>query len=154
VNADEYAGLCRRAAACLGLDDEDGFDGGAVVEVRGVETQLIRHEMAGSAYLMFDVGSPMPDVAAEVHRELLELHCLFVGRFDGVFMRDPVNDGLVFSVRTPLHSRLTGDQLAQWVTMMAEQVIQWRSTVLAGKMIDKVPAEPLAKASAAFAQRA
>lgn len=154
MDAEEFSGLCRRAAACLGLDDEDGLDGGAIVEVRGVDTQLIHHEAAGSAYLMFDVGRPMPDVAAEVHRQLLELHCLFVGRFDGVFMRDPVNDGLVFSVRTPLHKRLTGDQLAQWITMMAEQVIQWRDTVLAGKMIDKVPAEPLSQASMAFAQRA
>lgn len=138
MNRDQFINLCSRTAICLGLEP-DAFDASAVAEVAGVDTQLTLSELTSSAYMMYDVGRPRADLAGEVYRELLELHCLFVGRFDAVFMRDPVNERLLFSVRTPLNEGLTAEQFSEWVRFMAEQVLQWRSTVLMGKMMDEAP---------------
>jgi hypothetical protein len=153
VNRQQFAHLCSRTAVCLGLEP-DAFDASAVVEVAGVDTQLTLNELTGGAYLMYDVGRPRPDLAGDVYRELLELNCLFVGSFDAAFMRDPVNDGLLFSVRTPCHDDMAAEQFAQWIRMMAEQVLEWRSTVLMGRTIDLPQALAKAAAPGLIAQRA
>ena len=62
MNRQQFAHLCSRTAACLGLQP-DAFDASAVVEVTGIDTQLTLNELTGGAYLMFDVGRPRPDLA-------------------------------------------------------------------------------------------
>jgi Tir chaperone protein (CesT) family len=153
VNRHHFAHLCSRTAVCLGLEP-DAFDASAVAEVSGVDTQLTLNELTGGAYLMYDVGRPRPDLAGDVYRELLELNCLFVGSFDGVFMRDPINDGLLFSVRSPWHEGMAAEQFARWIRMMAEQVLEWRSTVLMGKTIDLPQSFAEAASPGLIAQRA
>jgi len=145
VQSEQFMNLFKDAAVRLGIQDAGEFASGAVVEVKGVQTWAVFHEVAGDAYLMYEVGVPQPGSAAEVHRQLLELQWVFVGRFDGTFLL--ANDGIVFSVRTPIHGSLTAEQLADWLVLMADQVLQWRAMFLGGAAIDPVPEQSGAVAS-------
>jgi hypothetical protein len=136
---EQFTIMCKEAAVRLGLDPDSGFESGGSAEVKGVQTWVLFQELTSDSYVMFEVGAPQPELAGDVFRDLLELQGVFVGRFDAMFLI--ANEGIVFSIRTPIHDMVKPKEYADWIALMADQVLQWRSTVLAGKMAGPAGAE-------------
>jgi hypothetical protein len=61
---------------------------------------------------------------------------VLLGQIDAMFVRDALNDRLVFTARIPLHAQLGSDDFADALKTLVGQVRHWQSTVLAGQLID------------------
>ncbi|MES2999309.1 MAG: hypothetical protein V4787_01340 [Pseudomonadota bacterium] len=136
ISRSDYQQLCRDASSRLHLFDTAAMGLGATFFVDDVECQLAFNEARGSAQLMCEMGDPKIGSEADVHRALLELQAAFVGQIDAMFVRDAINDRLLFTTRIPLHDRMTPANLAGALGLLTRQVQGWQAGVLAGAMVD------------------
>ena len=128
--------LCSDAARLLDVFEPTAISQGEAFVLHDVKCQLHFSEPRASAFLRYELGDPEPHCEAEALRQLLEIQMAFFGVVDAAFGRDPVNEGLFFMVRLPLHDNLSAQIFAQALSQFAQQVRQWRDDVLAGKLID------------------
>jgi hypothetical protein len=131
----QFAELCRDASLRLGLPDSEALGRGEVVEIDEVDGQMSFDMVKSSAQFYVNLGDPKPDAASTVYENLLELQCMFAGQIDAMFLRDPVNDRLLFMVWIPLRGH-TADTFATALRATVTQVRKWQNTILAGRMID------------------
>lgn len=132
----DFTQLCRDTASYLALTDPNAMGSGETFFVDEVSCEMGFSEGKASAFLTCEVGDPEPHFQAEVYRELLEIQMLFVGNIDAMFARDPINDRLLFVARMPVHPDVSSEKLAHAIKQLTQQVRDWQSKVLAGKLID------------------
>jgi hypothetical protein len=135
-NEREFSELCRHAAVHLRLDKPEAIGAGGIFAVDGVECQLFFVPVSTSAQLVCELGDPAEHAQADLYRELFEIQSFFVGHIDAMFLRDPINETILFTVRMPLHPELQPEAFAESITVMVKQVRAWQDTVLQGKFID------------------
>lgn len=132
----DFQELCRGTSSHMNLFDTAAMGSGGAFFVDDVECQMSFDELRGSARLMCEMGDPKPGAEAEVHRTLLELQAAFAGLIDALFVRDALNDRLLFIARIPLHAQMPPVKLAGALGMLVKQVKDWQATVFAGALVD------------------
>jgi hypothetical protein len=135
IDHTDFSRLCRDASTRLQLPDSDAMGGGDVVVIDELDVQLTFDHARSCGQFYCDLGDPKPDAAPQVYEKLLELQSMFIGNLDAMFVRDPVNDRLLFTVSIPLEQH-TPDSFCTALTTLTGQVRLWQSTLLAGVMID------------------
>lgn len=152
MDQETFSSLCEETARIFQTPDPACIARGEVFIVEGVECQLSYLRERGSALATFELGDPHPGTELELYRQLLEFQSMLVGRLDAAFVRDPINDTVLFTARLPLMDDLRADGLAESLRGLAGQVRSWKETVMQGKFLDYLAlAEELMKADATAA---
>ena len=131
-----FASLCASAALALGADDPDAAAEGDQFIARGVWCQLSECEDRPCALLICDLGEPQPATELDLYRQLLLIQSQFAGNTEAMFIRDPINEALLFTITLPLRKGLDGQRFADLITPVLEQVQAWRHTLLKEHFVD------------------
>ena len=135
MNNIEFAHLCRETSRSLDLADFEELGEGEVVEVDGIALELVLDTTRqNSACLLLEMGDVEDQYKVEVYETLFAMQGIFEGTVDGIFDYDNLNCRLLFRVRLPLSLETRGDRLAGVIRNFVEQVIEWRNTLLKGRL--------------------
>jgi hypothetical protein len=127
--------LCREASQSLGLADSEALGNKDRVELEGIAFKLVQDiTMENSALLVLMLGDVEEQFKADVYETLFTMQGIFHGVVDAIFDYDDINLELLFRVRLPLSEQTQGDGLATVIRSFVWQVIEWRNTVLQGKI--------------------
>jgi hypothetical protein len=139
-----FTSLCANAALALGADDPDAAAEGDQFIAQGIWCQLSQCEDRPCALLICDLGDPQPATELDLYRQLLLIQSHFAGNTEAMFIRDPINEALLFTITLPLRNGLDGQRLAELITPVLEQVQAWRHTLLKEHFVDhrSVPTSP------------
>ena len=132
---DNFTELCRAAAEDLRADPEAVSRGEQFV-ASGVWCQIYHRAERHCAVLIYNLGDPDPATELQLYRELLQIQSIFAGNVEAMFIRDPINETLLYTAVVPLTEGLTGADFADAVRRNARQVAQWRGTLLKGLFFD------------------
>ena len=131
-----FASLCANAALALGADDPDAAAEGDQFNAQGIWCQLSQCEDRACALLICDLGDPHPPTELDLYRQLLLIQAQFAGNTEAMFIRDPINEALLFTITLPLREGLDGKRFAELITPVLEQVWIWRDTQLKKHFVD------------------
>lgn len=136
INQSQFAQLCREASRELNLIESAAIGAGEPFDVQGIECVLSFDHARGLALCTLDLGDVKPGHEAHVYGRLLELQSTFVGQMDALFLRDPINDRILFTARMPLEAGLSAKAFVQAMRILASLAQRWQATVLEGSMVD------------------
>ncbi|RYX95439.1 MAG: hypothetical protein EOO28_11810 [Comamonadaceae bacterium] len=140
MNLIEFNKLCRDAAAVSGIADIASLGLGDRVTVDEVVFESCFMEGQDAFILLADLGHIADEDRADVYEKLLTFQ---VARWRGMarlrFGLQPMRDMPVLAVTVTLGSQTDGAALAALMRSMAAQVVQWRQTLLAGKVSPRLP---------------
>lgn len=129
-----YEKFCTDASIDLRLPDVHQLGQGGLIEVDGVEIQLLwggkRHMQ-----LFLEVGVLDDASRLEAYEAALAFQTQLVGQVTGMFLFDAAGDRLMFSLAIPMSKNMAGRDLAFVLRGFAEQVATWRNTILMGKVL-------------------
>lgn len=132
-----YEKFCRDASSDLGLPNTESLGEGGLVEVDGVEMQLVwngtRHMR-----LHMEVGGLEDQSRLEAYEAALAFQAQLAGLVTGMFVLDVAGDRLMFTLAIPVTEKMEGVDLAYVLRGFAGQVADWRSTILLGKVLAEV----------------
>jgi hypothetical protein len=142
MNNIEFAQLCRETSRSLELGDLEELGAGEVVEVEGVAVELVLDTTRqNSACLFLEMGDVKDEYKAEIYETLFAMQGIFEGTLDAIFDFDNLNNRLLFRVRLPLSFETRGDRLAGVIRSFSGDVIEWRNTLLQGRIYAEDDAE-------------
>ena len=136
MDRESFNSLCAGVAAALFIDDASAVERGDVFFVDGIECQLIYLTERGGALANFELGDPHPGTELELYRQLLEIQSMLVVHMDALFIRDPINDSVLFSARIALPDGMDAASFAAVLRSLATQVQRWRDTLMRGQFMD------------------
>ena len=136
MDRESFNSLCADVAAALRVQEVSAVERGDVFFVEGIECQLNYLTGRGSALANFELGDPHPGTELELYRQLLEIQSMLVGHMDALFIRDPINDSVLFAVRIALLEDMDSTRFAEVLRRLAAQVQRWRDTVMRGQFVD------------------
>ncbi|MFP8834327.1 hypothetical protein ACLIJR_08660 [Hydrogenophaga sp. XSHU_21] len=128
--------LLELAARALGLPDAPGVSQGRQFDLEGITCQFDLLPTRRALMITCDIGDPLPGCELEVYRHWLELQQVFIGEVDASFVRDPVANRHLFTVRLPWPVNDQTASLANAVRACVDQVRRWQSTLLQGLLVD------------------
>lgn len=132
----DFESFCLQALGSLGSNVAQELADGQVSLISGVETQLMCNDVDDVAQLYCQIGTPYPNTELLVYRQLLELQLIFSDTIDAMFVRDSLNDRLLFTARLPLSDSVSPSDFCQAVTGLIEQVLRWRQGLLTGLIME------------------
>ena len=138
MDRESFNSLCADVVAALFIDDASAVERGDVFFVDGIECQLIHLTERGGALANFELGDPHPGTELELYRQLLEIQSMLVVHMDALFIRDPINDSVLFAVRIALPDGIDAASFAGVLRTLASQVQRWRDTLMRGQFLDYV----------------
>jgi hypothetical protein len=136
MNRESFNSLCAGVAAALFIDDASAVERGDVFFVDGIECQLVYMTERGGALANFELGDPQPGTELELYRQLFEIQSMLVAHMEALFIRDPINDSMLFTVRIALADAMDAATIAGVLRSLATQVRRWRDTVMRGQFVD------------------
>lgn len=137
MNRIKFTELCFETAQILHLTDAENFSDGEVVTVDDIDIQFIQDEKNSNlARLFLELGELNEVDKVEVYESLFSIQLMMEGEVDGQFVLDNLNDRMMFVVRLPLSDQTEASQLASVINLFVQQVMQWRSTILAGYLFE------------------
>lgn len=129
-----YEKFCRDASIDLNLRDPEQLGQGGLVEVEGVEMQLVwtgtRHMQ-----LYMEVGVLEDASRLEAYEAALAFQAQLAGQMTGMFVLDVAGDRLMFTLSIPMAETMEGIDLAYVLRGFSGQVLDWRDTILIGKVL-------------------
>lgn len=129
-----YEKFCRDASIDLNLRDPEQLGEGGLVEVEGVEMQLVwtgtRHMQ-----LYMEVGVLEDASRLEAYEAALAFQAQLAGQMTGMFVLDVAGDRLMFTLSIPMAETMEGIDLAYVLRGFSGQVSDWRDTILRGKVL-------------------
>ena len=137
MNHFAFMQLCRETSRPLGLADIEALGTKERSEVEGVEFELLQDITTENvAFLILVLGEVEEQYKAEVYETLFVMQGIFHGTTDAIFDYDDINCELLFRIRLPLSGDTRADGLATVIRSFVWQVIEWKKTVLKGKLVD------------------
>ncbi|QHE85616.1 hypothetical protein [Hydrogenophaga sp. BPS33] len=132
-----YEKFCRDASSSLDLPNTERLGEGGLVDVDGVEMQLVwngtRHMQ-----LHMEVGALEDQSRLEAYEAALTFQAQLAGLVTGMFVLDVAGDRLMFTLAIPMAEPMEGVDLAYVLRGFAAQVTDWRCTILRGKVLAEV----------------
>lgn len=138
MDRESFNSLCARIAAALSVQDASAVERGEVFLVDGIECQLHYLTGRGSALASLELGDALPGTELDLYRQLLEIQSMLVGHMDAMFVRDPINGSVLFTVRIALVDEVEALGFVEALRGLAAQVRRWRDTVMRGQFVDYV----------------
>jgi hypothetical protein len=136
MDRESFNSLCVGVAAALGGQDPAELSGGKMFFVDGIECHLAYLPERGSAQASFELGDPKPGTELELYRQLFDIQSMLAGYMDGMFIRDPLNESVLFTIRIALVDEQNAESFTGLLRTLAAQAQRWRDTVMAGHFID------------------
>ncbi|MBA4212910.1 MAG: hypothetical protein C0449_07480 [Polaromonas sp.] len=136
MNPKVFAQLCADAGKALGLKDATNtLSMGQPITINNVEIELMmKTSFPAGVQLILEVGAPEPKEREAVFEALLAQQMLWMGDLNGLFCYDANHDRVVFSVGMPTDDKTNGNQLAKAIQGFAALVLDWRNSLLKGKL--------------------
>ena len=136
LDRDSFTLLCNAAAVALRADDPEAAARGDQFVAHGIWCQIHHRKERNCLVLICDLGDPEPRTELELYREMLTIQSTFAGNMEAMFIRDPINETLLFTACVPLTPGLDGEGLAASIEPILKQVTTWRETLLKGQFVD------------------
>lgn len=126
--------LCRDTSLALGLEDTNALgQGGRPVAVQGVLFEFAYVDDMPNVLILADLGPITEDKRLEVYGSLLSLQLLTWNQPTVRFGLHPVRGSVILCIGSALDEKSNAAWLASVMSSMAEQIAEWRTTLLAGK---------------------
>ena len=134
MNQMSFEELCRDASLLLGIDDTSALGQGFTVQAKEVLFEAHFMETRSSCLILAELGTIAPENRADVYEQLLALQLLSWDQQALRFGFNQARETAVFCVATGLTEQHDGAWLASLLEKIADQVVDWRTTLLAGKV--------------------
>lgn len=124
--------LCREASLELRLDDSEAMGREEPVVLGDVSIEVLHQQLNDSLLVLAELGRATADEPARVYEQLLSLQYLLWHQPGIRFGYRDDSGSVMLMLGVPLREDMNGEWLARALRGMAEQVKQWRATLLAG----------------------
>jgi hypothetical protein len=139
MHSSEFERLCKATSQALGVDDPVALGRGLDMSFADVIFRAFFREGRAGFLLVAELGAAAPNCTPNVYEHLLATQFMTWDRPGLRFGFDPERRAVLLCAEIKSRRNVDGDWIAALVRCMAAQSLDWRETLLAGKVAPSMP---------------